>query len=618
MLRAIIKKIKAVVPVYSIVFIVSIIFLKGAYADTVEVPPKIGDWGYCYVTNPCSYYPKCEGAQSSAGAADFVPFSSEGGMISHVLTAIAGSCGSRFVSVAWPSTANPGTTFNCSNLGGRITIDNPIFWPQRTYTPVPTQDIEISNYALPVFEICNLDSQGNEVWTATSLPFFSKSRSVTCESTPISTQRVKLDPTTGQIVGPCVTQIDELQNMGNTCPHCPPKGDPVHVGTGNVFLEEVDYRGAGPFPLLLSRHYNSSTVAASGSAGQHWRTSYDRSLRMAADTLTEIYRPDGMVNKYQYSNNAWTAMPDITDRLVEITDGAGNRTGWRYILADDTVEEYNMSGQLVLITNRAGLTQTLVYDLDSAQGGDGNPETLDTVTDNFGRKLSFTYDTSGRISTLTDPAGGIYSYAYDVNGNLLSVTYPDGTPGDNSDNPARTYHYEDPNFNHALTGITDENGNRIATWGYDTKSRAVFSEHAGGTERVDLVYNADGTTTVTDSLGHSRTYHFQYLHGVVQVTQVDGDPCTDCGDYADTTYDANGFISSRTDFNGVTTTYVHDARGLETSRTEAVGTPQERTITTQWDPVFRLPLQITEPGKITTFTYDAQGRLLERKEEAAP
>ena len=49
---------------------------------------------------------------------------------------------------------------------------------------------------------------------------------------------------------------------------------------------------------------------------------------------------------------------------------------------------------------------------------------------------------------------------------------------------------------------------------------------------------------------------------------------------------------------------------LETSRTEAYGTPRARTITTQWHSTFRLPTQIDEPGKRTTFTHDANGNVL--------
>ena len=62
----------------------------------------------------------------------------------------------------------------------------------------------------------------------------------------------------------------------------------------------------------------------------------------------------------------------------------------------------------------------------------------------------------------------------------------------------------------------------------------------------------------------------------------------------------------------MTTTYIRDRRGLELERKEAVGRPEERTVTTVWHPAFRLPETITEPGRRTTFGYDGQGRLLTR------
>jgi len=115
-----------------------------------------------------------------------------------------------------------------------------------------------------------------------------------------------------------------------------------------------------------------------------------------------------------------------------------------------------------------------------------------------------------------------------------------------------------------------------------------------------------------------QTYHFVIQHGVVKISRIDGGPCPGCNQTQHVTYDANGFVASRTDFNGNVTTYVNNSRGLQTSRTEAVGTPEERTITTEWHGDFRVPVRITGPGKITTFTYDSQGRLLERKEEVTP
>ncbi len=67
-----------------------------------------------------------------------------------------------------------------------------------------------------------------------------------------------------------------------------------------------------------------------------------------------------------------------------------------------------------------------------------------------------------------------------------------------------------------------------------------------------------------------------------------------------------------TDFDGNVTTYIHNAQGEETSRTEASGTPLARTITTTWSTTFHLPTKIVEPNRTTTFTYDANGNLLSK------
>jgi len=298
----------------------------------------------------------------------------------------------------------------------------------------------------------------------------------------------------------------------------------------------------------------------------------------------------------------WTPEVDVTERLERLTDAAGLLIGWRYTTNTDETERYDAHGRLVSLTNRRGFTQTLAYDAEGR---------LTTVTDPAGRTLGFAYDETQHLQTLTDPAGEVHSYRYDGNGNLASVGYPDATPADQNDDPIRVYHYEDPRFPHHLSGLTDENGSRFATWAYDTAGRGVLSEHAGGAERVTFTYHPDGTTTA----GQARTYAFDTLDGVKKLTAVAGAHCPQCGDQAKgATYDARGFVASRTDFNGHTTRYSHDARGLEASRTEAAGTAEERTVTTTWHPSLRLPISITEPGKEITFSYDAAGRLLGRAE----
>ncbi|MES9907611.1 MAG: hypothetical protein ABW150_03775 [Candidatus Thiodiazotropha sp.] len=121
------------------------------------------------------------------------------------------------------------------------------------------------------------------------------------------------------------------------------------------------------------------------------------------------------------------------------------------------------------------------------------------VTGPFGRELNITYNASNQIISIITPDGEL-QYDYDEVGNLASVTYPDGR--------AVTYHYEDANYPHNLTGITDENDSRYATWTYDSNGRVISSEHAGETDKVELTYNSDGSTTVSDMLGAERTYHF--------------------------------------------------------------------------------------------------------------
>jgi YD repeat-containing protein len=289
------------------------------------------------------------------------------------------------------------------------------------------------------------------------------------------------------------------------------------------------------------------------------------------------------------------------------------------------------------------------------------------VTDNWGLQLQFEYDSqqlmgafkqTARIVKAIDPAGRNYLYAYDgpsggctmpgdktnpacSANNLTQVIYPDGK--------VRTYLYNETaqinggttctntvpvtsgfgNLLNSLTGMVDENGVRYASWTYDCQGRATSNQLAGGVAKVTLAYGTpDATTgnrstTAVDYIGdpanpqtRTRTYSFQMQLGAGKNTGID-QPCAECGLIAARTYDANSNVASRTDFNGTVTTYAYDmSRNLEISRTEAAGTTQARTITTQWHASYRLPAKIAEPLRITTLTYDTSGNLLSKTIQA--
>ena len=387
--------------------------------------------------------------------------------------------------------------------------------------------------------------------------------------------------------------------------------DPIIVTTGNSFQTETDYQSKKPFGLSFIRFYNSNAYDTPTDVGIKWSHSY--SNRITASTSHPlIRRANGRGLAFNFDGAEWVGDVDISDTLVETVDN-NIRTGWVYTDSKDTVETYNATGQLIQVANRAGQSQTLVYDVAAIDGGDDSPTTLDRITGHAGETLSFSYGnvfTSPKpITSMTDPEGNEYTFDYDAQGNLTSIIYPDNTPLDNTDNPVRIYHYENTTFPSHLTGLTDETGSRV-TWAFDAEGRAISSELDGGVDKSTLDFSVADQVKVTNPLGKDTTYHFETLHGVKKVTQVEGHATASCaGANQNYTYDANGYLESKTDWQGNATTYIHDARGLETSRTEASGTPEERIITTDWHNDFRLPTKITAPGQVTNFVYDTQGRL---------
>src|SRR3569623_95059 len=261
----------------------------------------------------------------------------------------------------------------------------------------------------------------------------------------------------------------------NICPQI--IGDPINAGTGDKFQVESDYSAAGT-TLTLSRSYHSMSLNAAWNSGytpgtsqfgSNWSSSYERSLSVSVSgtlTTATLNRPDGGVLYFNLVNGSYVADEDITDTLTQLTDSSGNTTGWRYaVSADDSIETYDASGKLLTIADRAGRIQTLAYDAQAR---------LVSVTDDTGRQLVFSYDALNRIASVATPGSGIYTYTYDTSNNHSNDTYPDGHQRNNSYNEQTitTITY----LPHALTGITDENGDRYSTTQYDTSGRAILTE----------------------------------------------------------------------------------------------------------------------------------------------
>ncbi|HCW0868573.1 TPA: RHS repeat protein [Pseudomonas aeruginosa] len=348
-------------------------------------------------------------------------------------------------------------------------------------------------------------------------------------------------------------------------------GNPVNITNGNKYQVEHDLIT----PIPLARHYN-------GLDGL-WRHSFSARITRKDDSYL-LYREDGKVSEFTGAGRDLTSLTDL---------GKLSRLAGRFFYTSELNEiiEFDPYGKLARLTTKEGRK----YRVERGASL--------TISDEHGNKLVLSEGTNHQL--LRAQIGGIsIEYTYDKEQRLTSVTRTDGQYSTKTQ-----YLYDDPRNIKLLTGIQDNNNRRFATWAYDNQGRAISSEHANGAEKVTLAYNDDGSTTVTNEYGKQATYRFQVIQGIKRIVAIEGEPSPNCPSSNSTfTYDERGLLSSKRDNNGNLTTYQYNVRGLETSRTEAAGTAQARTITTDWHPTLFLPVQVSEPGRITRYQYDAEGR----------
>jgi RHS repeat-associated protein len=425
------------------------------------------------------------------------------------------------------------------------------------------------------------------------------------------------------------------------------RGNPITPSSGNKFLMEEDYTGSGVFPLRFSRAYNSVPTRPSP-MGANWAHTYHRFVAFdpAIPSIVGAFRQSGRALAFRSTDGMnYTADLDVADRIEQLRSGT-QVTGWRFTSSRaDEVEEYDAAGRLLFVQNRAGVKHTLHYSDGSSTpptGGviEGTSTPLPAgllirVEDDFGRALTLGYDAKSRVARMTDPDSRNFVYAYDPNGALTTVTFPD--------TKVRTYRYNESglvpagaNFPFALTGIEDENGDRFASFAYDSARRAIVTKHHAGAQEVNryqFSYQSSfGTSSATevDPLGAQRVFSYVFPHGASQNTALTGAVCPTCGPTA-RSFDADGNVASTLDWNGNRSCYKHDlARNLELVRGEGLtgscpadlstwapsASTVQRKITTEWHATWRLPTKICEPKRITTLGYDTKGSMTTRSVHA--
>ena len=237
-----------------------------------------------------------------------------------------------------------------------------------------------------------------------------------------------------------------------------------------------------------------------------------------------------------------------------------------------------------------------VFDFDIARGVtrladlNGNDVTITPggVTHSSGQMVTFTRDSSGRITSIEDPDGASLAYAYDGAGDLVAVT----------DRVGATSHYTYVR-DHLLDAIVDSRGVTPVRNEYGADGRLLRHIDAFG-KAIELSHDLNANReVVTDRLGHSRVLEYDERGNVVR--EIDS-----LGSITSRTFDQADRLLSTTDPLGHTTTYGYDSAGNLTAVTDPLGHTTRHT----YDAAGR-PLTTTDArGKVSTNVYDAAGNLL--------
>jgi hypothetical protein len=99
-------------------------------------------------------------------------------------------------------------------------------------------------------------------------------------------------------------------------------GDPITIGTGNLFEQATDYITAGANPLAFTRFYNSLQAVSNPGTfattlGTNWRSTYDRYIQTTAAGNVAAERGDGQVLAFKSGGAGWTGDTDINVTLTK-------------------------------------------------------------------------------------------------------------------------------------------------------------------------------------------------------------------------------------------------------------------------------------------------------------
>ena len=365
------------------------------------------------------------------------------------------------------------------------------------------------------------------------------------------------------------------------------------------------------------------------------------------------YEEGGTMEK-EYTYDRWG---NVTS---ETFHGNDESTGHKYY-------EYDPTGRFLVKTYTVpeSTTTTYTYDVfgnvltETDETDAANPLTTTHEYDGWGRRTATTYadGTASGYETgwSSVSTGGYYTMESHTAAPWVKTTYDSRgrkvmteTIGANNISVSEATDY---NAKGQVATVTSRYGQRVSTetFGYDARGRVISDRHSSGA-CVTYEYGADYVKS-TDAAGRSVTKTFDAAGNVQTVTDTEGSTVeyayysngkprsvTAAGTTIEMEYDAfghrtklidpdagttlttyglNGQVISETDGRGVTTTYTYDALGRVTQRkregaADKWGNKETSTTTCTYGTSGNSKGRVTEKGcdgRITRYEYDQYGRV---------
>ncbi|UVS79156.1 DNRLRE domain-containing protein [Actinokineospora sp. UTMC 2448] len=451
-------------------------------------------------------------------------------------------------------------------------------------------------------------------------------------------------------------------------------GDPVDLATGLLVDEAVDLVVDDIMPIEIKRTYQQGDPDvrpfgvgtnfdygmfpwSPGQIGNFDFSQFDliqpngakihyHRVSPGSDYAGAVFRADPTPTEYDGSTVRWNGDGwdvELRDgRVIVLADEApmqsirdkfGNTTTITRAPAPPWTDgKVRLNGPITQITSPSGRWVKFTYD-------SGNPPRVAAIEDNLGRRVSYTYDSTGRLSTVTGPDGGVTRYTWE-NGLLKTITKPNGNRyleneydaekrvkrQVEADGGVTTFDYTAVNGVITETRMTDPRGH-VQRFTFNAKGRVLTDTRAFGTPLAQTLtheYDTAGVRRVAtvDALGRRTTYAYNDLGQVSETVTLAGTP-----EARTERFEYNGphaELTKHTDIYGKTTVHEYDARGGPLGTTDRLGkrtafeTDLSGQITKTTDPAGKATtteyiggdaVRITDPlGRVTATAFDGIGR----------